>query len=371
MKITVVCDVLGAENNGAAVAALSLVRAMKQRGHEVVIVCSDEEKKGKEGYVVIPRLKGNIKEKGSAFFTRAAKKEMEPVIWDSDVVHIMTANAMGILAAKLCVQHRIPVTADFQKPTESLISRFHVKGSRAADWLMYFRAYNGLFRYVDAVRFHSGFMSEVFANVLGNKTNAYVIPDGVEEKFRPNDAKKPQEFRGRFVILYCAGYTSQKNHSVLIDAAARSKYSDKIQLVFAGDGPLKRALRERSAKLAHQPLFASFPHSQMPNVYNYADLYVHPAEGDLNATACMEALACGKVPIISDALRCDAKLFALDENNLFENRNARDLADKIDRFIGDPGLLDAYRERYRGVVRELSREACMDRMEEMFFDVRG
>ena len=46
MIIAVVCDVLGEENNGQTVAAMNLIRFLKEKGHEVRVVCPDEERKG-------------------------------------------------------------------------------------------------------------------------------------------------------------------------------------------------------------------------------------------------------------------------------------------------------------------------------------
>lgn len=375
MKITVVCDVLGAENNGTTIAAMNLIRALKAKGHDVIVVCSDEDKKGKNGYAVMPQLNlgplnGYVKKNGVAL-SRADTKVLEPVIWDSDVVHIMLPFALGRAALKLCLKHNIPVTAGFHMQAENFTSHVFMKDNPVANNLTYRYIYNNLYKYVNAVHYPTDFIREVFENAVGHKTNAYVISNGVSDRFKPNGAKKPPEFRNKFVILFSGRYSKEKSHSVLIDAVALSKHSREIQLIFAGDGPLKDMLKERSKKLPNKPVFSFFPHHQMLNVLNYADLYVHPAEIEIEAIACMEALSCGQVPIIANSPRCATKKFALDERNLFENRNPQDLADKIDYFIEHPEAIEEYRERYKGIVAELSQEACMNRMEEMLYEARG
>lgn len=373
MKITVVCDVLGKENNGTTIAAMNLIRALKARGHEVVIVCSDEDKKGKDGYVVMPQLNlgplnGYVKKNGVSL-SRADKRVLEPVIWDSDAVHIMLPFALGHAALKLARQHNIPVTAGFHAQAENITSHIFMKDNPLANRVAYQYMYRSFYRYVDAVHYPTEFIREVFETCVGHSTNAFVISNGVGEQFRPNGAKKPSEFRNKFVILFSGRYSKEKSHSVLIDAVALSKHEREIQLIFAGDGPLKDKLKEHARKLTNKPVFNFFPHSQMLNVLNYADLYVHPAEIEIEAIACMEALSCGQVPIIANSPRCATKMFALDERNLFENKNAADLAGKIDYFIEHPAAIAAYRERYRGIVAELSQQACMDRMEEMIYSV--
>ncbi|MCR5652922.1 MAG: glycosyltransferase [Ruminococcus sp.] len=372
MKITVVCDVLGAENNGTTIAAMNLIRAMNKRGHEVTVVCSDEDKKGKEGYVVMPKLNlgplNNYVSKNGVSLSRANKKVLEPVIKNSDVVHIMIPFMLGAAAVKLCRKYNIPVTAGFHCQAENFTSHIFMKDNSLANQITYNSIYRSVYRYVDAVHYPTEFIRNVFEQAVHKRTNGYVISNGVSERFKPIKTEKPPEFSNRFVILFSGRYSKEKSHSVLIDAAALSKHSREIQLVFAGDGPLKQKLKEQAKKLPNRPLFNFFPHAQMLNVLNYADLYVHPAEIEIEAIACMEALACGQVPIISDSPRSATVKFALDERNLFKNRDPEDLAKKIDFFIDNPDVLEEYRERYKGIVAEFSQKVCMDKMEKMFYE---
>lgn len=372
MKITIVCDVLGAENNGTTIAAMNLIRAMENRGHEVTVVCSDEDKKGKEGYVIMPKLNlgpvNNYINKNGVSLSRANKKVLEPVIKNSDIVHIMIPFMLGTAAVRLCKKYDIPVTAGFHCQAENFTSHIFLKNNSLANQMTYLRFYRSVYRYVDAVHYPTEFIRNVFEQAVHQRTNGYVISNGVGERFKPIKTEKPPEFSNKFVILFSGRYSKEKSHSVLIDAAALSKHSDEIQLVFAGDGPLKQKLKEQSKKLANMPLFNFFPHDQMLNVLNYADLYVHPAEIEIEAIACMEALACGQVPVIADSPRSATVKFALDERNLFKNRDPEDLAEKIDFFIENPDVLEKYRERYKGIVAEFSQEACMDKMEKMFYE---
>ena len=56
MKIVIACDVLGEENNGTTIAAMNLIRYLKKRGHEVRVICPDEERRGQEGCFVVRQL---------------------------------------------------------------------------------------------------------------------------------------------------------------------------------------------------------------------------------------------------------------------------------------------------------------------------
>ena len=56
MKIAIICDVLGKENNGTTVAAMNLIRSLKAKGHEVHVVCPDEDRRGDEGFYIVKKI---------------------------------------------------------------------------------------------------------------------------------------------------------------------------------------------------------------------------------------------------------------------------------------------------------------------------
>lgn len=47
MKITIVYDVLGKENNGTTIAAMNMIRHLREHGHEVRVLCCDQDRIGK------------------------------------------------------------------------------------------------------------------------------------------------------------------------------------------------------------------------------------------------------------------------------------------------------------------------------------
>ena len=99
-----------------------------------------------------------------------------------------------------------------------------------------------------------------------------------------------------------------------------------------------------------------------------ADLYVHPAEIEIEAISCLEAIACGLVPVIADSPRSATRYFAPDGRCLFRNKDAKDLAGKIDYWIEHPEEKAALCAQYRGFVEQHEYERCMDRMEQMLLD---
>lgn len=80
-----------------------------------------------------------------------------------------------------------------------------------------------------------------------------------------------------------------------------SKHKDKIQLVLAGDGPLKEKLIKMGESLPNKPYINFFTRPQVVDLMSEADLYVHAAVADLESISCLEAICCGALPLLSDS----------------------------------------------------------------------
>ncbi|MBO4421863.1 MAG: glycosyltransferase, partial [Clostridia bacterium] len=210
----------------------------------------------------------------------------------------------------------------------------------------------------------SEFIRQVFER-YGGKTNAFVISNGVSSDFRPMEVPRPAEFEGKQVILFTGRYSKEKSHRILIDAVKRCRHAKTVQLVFAGEGPLKEKLIKRAEGLENPPVFRFFSREDMVRMINTADLYVHPAEIEIEAISCLEAISCGLVPVISNSPRSATRYFALDEKNLFVCNNRRDLADKIDYWLDHPDEKAARSKEYLGYTKQFDFDVCMDRMEQM------
>ena len=92
---------------------------------------------------------------------------------------------------------------------------------------------------------------------------------------------------------------------------------------------------------------------------------VHPAEIEIEAISCLEAITCGLVPVIADSPRSATRFFALGEDNLFRHGDPMSLAGKIDFWIEHP---EDAPDNWNPVTKEFDQDACMDGMEEMLRD---
>jgi len=371
MIITVVCDVLGEENNGTTIAAMNLIRYLRGKGHEVRVVCSDEKFKGEEGYYIVPSFNfgifnGYISKNGVSL-AKPDNKILKEAICGADVVHIMMPFALGHRAALTARKLGIPITAGFHCQAENITNHFFMMNVGFVNRIVYRIFYKNLYRYCDCVHYPSRFICDLFEKEVG-ETNHYVISNGVNKIFKRNE-NVPDEFGGKFVILFTGRYSKEKSHKVLIDGVALSKHEKDIRLIFAGEGPLKEKLKKYSAKkLSNQPIFGFFSRLEIIKIINRANLYVHPAEIEIEAISCLEAISCGTVPVISDSERSATRYFALGDKNLFKCNNSENLAERIDYWYEHPEELKACGAAYLGYAEQFDFDKCMKEMENMLYN---
>ena len=374
MIICVVCDVLGLENNGTTIAAMNLIRSLREKGHTVRVVCPDDERRGESDFFVVKTMplgpfRDYVKKNG-VVIAKPDKDTLKAAFDGVDHVHLMTPLPLGFAALHVARELDVSITAGFHCQAENITSHFFMKNNRFVNRRVYRLFYRRFYRYVDGVHYPSEFIHQLFER-YGGKTNAFVISNGVSGDFRPTEVERPAEFEGKHVILFTGRYSKEKSHRVLIDAVKQSRHAPTIQLVFAGDGPLKETLEKRASDLANPPIFRFFSRKEMIRMINSADLYVHPAEIEIEAIACLEAISCGVVPVISDSPRSATRYFALDEKNLFACNDSRDLAEKIDYWLDNPEEKAARSREYVGYTRQFDFDVCMDRMEQMILKTHG
>lgn len=369
MKISIICDVLGAENNGTTIAAMNLIRSLKAKGHDVKVVCPDEDKRGIDGYYVVSKYNfgplNNYVEKNGVSLAKPDEEILREVITGADVVHILVPFALGHAAAEIATEMKIPVTASFHCQAENFTNHIFLMNSDIANRAVYRFFYKHVYRMCSAIHYPTKFICDVFENEVG-PTPHYIISNGVNKMFRYHPVEKPESMKDEFFVMFTGRYSREKSHKVLIDAVAQSKYRDKIRLILAGAGPLEEKLREYAKeKLTLFPIFKFYSREELIRVLNQADLYVHPAEIEIEAISCLEAISCGLVPVIADSPRSATRYFALTEDNLFHYNDFASLAEKIDFWIENPERRRAMRDQYLGYSEQFDFDVCMDRMEHM------
>ncbi len=372
MNITIICEVFGEANNGTTIAALNLIGYLKKKGHNVKVVCPDEDKRGLEGYYILPQqnlgaLINYMIRINNIVLAKFDRNIIDEAVKDADIVHIMLPLFTSRRTSKYIEKLGIPITAGFHAQAENFTNQIAMQNSRLANKCIYHWYDGNVFCRAQAIHYPTQFIRDIFEKEMGKKTNGYVISNGVNKIFKPKPGPKPEQFKDKYCILFTGRLSNEKSHKILLEAVHKSKYNDKIQLIFAGKGRTEKAIMKYARKnLANQPLISFFSREKLVEIINFCDLYCHPAEVEIEAIACLEAISCGLVPVIADSPKCATKGFAIDERSLFKVNDSTDLAHKIDYFIEHPEEKAELSKKYLEESVNYDQDECMRQMEEMF-----
>ena len=374
MIITVVCDVLGEENNGTTIAAMNLIRYLKKQGHTVRILCGDKHRMGEQDVYVVPNINfgkwlNKFVAKVGVSLAKPDEEIVRKALTGADIVHIMVPLRLGQYSAKMAHEMGLPITAGFHMQAENFTSYFKLNKIRFVNNAVYKYIWENTYQYVDCIHYPTQFIRNTFEYSLKRPTVGRVISNGVHDYVARHDTPKPEELKDKYVILTTGRYAREKSQDTLLKAVNLSKHRDNIQLILGGKGLKEKSYKKLGKKLPIAPIFKFFGRNEIIDVLNYSDMYVHPAEVELEGISCLEAIACGKLTIVSDSKLSATKEFAIDDKCVFKCRNPKDLARVIDYWIDHPKEAKEYEKKYLDSAKVFNQNECMKEMEEMMLDV--
>lgn len=370
MKITIIADVLGLENNGTVKTIIRLINGLVSKGHQVNVVSPvKNETSVNPRYFAVPKrhfgvFDNYISKMNGADFGMPDKKILYRAIRGADVVHIVLPFKMGKAALKICRELNVPYTTAFHCQPENVTSHIFLKNSHLVNKCLYLH-FRRFYKHADYIHCPSQFIADEL-NKNGYKSKKFVISNGVVPSYHRRAEEKPKQFDDKFVILFVGRYSKEKRHDLLIKAVKHSKYEQNIQLIFAGNGPNERRIKKLSECLTNPPIMRLLPQEELAKVINYCDLYVHPSDVEIEAIACLEAMSCGAVPVINNSRKSATKAFALDDRSLFKQNDYKDLTRKIEYWIENPQQKAQMSERYVQYAKRFDIDVCIDKMIQMF-----
>lgn len=174
-----------------------------------------------------------------------------------------------------------------------------------------------------------------------------------------------------FVVLFCAKLVPRKRPHEALRGVARlmrdgdgGRTSRPAYLVFAGDGPLRAGLEGETAALgvADRVRFLGFVNqSRLPEIYVAADVLLLPSEHEPWGLVVNEAILCGCVAIVSDAVGAHHDLIRDGETGfVYPCGDVDTLTTILGRLAADGRKLEAVRERGRRRMETWSYREAID-----------
>jgi UDP-glucose:(heptosyl)LPS alpha-1,3-glucosyltransferase len=169
------------------------------------------------------------------------------------------------------------------------------------------------------------------------------IPNGINlARFNPDNAQSRAEVRRSFgvaedvpLVLFVGNQYRLKGLEFAIRALVEMK-TEAILLVVGGDtaAPFKQLAQELA--VGDRVIFAG-TRSDLPTIYPAADAFVLPTLYEAFSLVCLEAMASG-LPVLAASVGGIEDYLKDGVNGFHIQRDARDIAGKLDRLLTDPDL---------------------------------
>ena len=370
LRIAMVLDSWDELNNGAVVSSHRFVGLLRKRGHEVTVVAAGRPEPGKVAlrHLRVPFFDGLMRRMRFRF-AWPDRRVLEETLSRQDVVHVQFPFYLGVRAVTLARRAGVPVVSSFHVQAEHLLHNVGIRNRAAVAWV-YRLFLRTVYDRSDHVVCPSAFAERELRR-YGLRAPTTVVSNGLPPQYRTIPRAEWPDLGGRFLVLSVGRLAREKRHDLLIEAIRCSRHERRIQLVVAGDGPLRGRIEEQARVLSNPPRFLYLPPPELIPWYNATDLDVHAAEVELECMSVLEAMGCGTPCLIARSPLSATSQFAISDRFLFEAGNREELTARIDWFIEHPEALREARARARQLAEGYRIEASLEKLLEVYAEVSG
>jgi glycosyltransferase involved in cell wall biosynthesis len=353
MKILLATESYHPNIDGGAIAQHRLVLELQKKGHDVAVCapgpCFKNITESDNGSIEYrPRsLTLPIYMNNSYQFSPFPINFIYHVIktFKPDIVDICSPYPIGASTLILSKKQNIPVVGSIHMLPENMLSPFmsskYYSRMRKLSWayLVYF------FNKVDQATIPTQTGADMY-HERGLTVPITPISNGVNtQTFNPNNDGK--YLRDKFkipekpTVLYTGRMSSEKNVDVIIKAIPDVVNKLDAHFLFCGSGGgYKQRMKQlaESLNISDHTTFVDFlDWDDYPNIYSLANLFVMPAESELQSIVTMEAIASG-LPAVVVNKGAVPELVNQDNGLLFEPQNSNHLAKCITTILSDDQL---------------------------------
>lgn len=197
--------------------------------------------------------------------------------------------------------------------------------------------------------------------------------NGVDLRIFHPEPRARKVFQDASVVIgaVCA-LRREKRLDLLLDAFARVRQAHTAaRLLIVGSGPMLESLQAQARSLEIEP-FCHFEPSktEVAEWMRSMDVFVMASESESFPNALLEAMACGCCPIGSRVGGVPELISDGQSGLIFRSGDARDLADKIELVVDDPGLrCRLAHQAARSAATQFSIEAAVERLQNLYTEL--
>lgn len=375
LTIGMFTDTYTPETNGVVTSVVSTVRALRRRGHRVIVV-GPAHPEGDEEHPDVFHLRSTSFPFYPGFrmaFPLPAKLVAGLPSVPFDVIHAHTFFFIGCLGAYLARMRRAPLFFTYHTRFEDYTHYLpvHQRVTRAqAVWLS--REFSNR---CDRVIAPSEGTAELLRS-YGVTSPFSILPGGVDvESFGPPDAV-PEAIRAARpgpVLLSVGRLGKEKNLDLLLDAFAKlSARRPEARLLLAGDGPHRSELEQHARTLGcgeRVVFLGALEQHELGPYYRNADVFVFGSLTETQGLVLVEALAHG-LPVV--AVDCPVtREIILGDAGMLTREDAGEFAESLDAFLDEPPARRLARtEAARHAAAPFGIDALAERIEKQYLRAR-
>lgn len=353
LNIAMICDPIGSNKSGVVISTLRFGKLLQERGNHVIFVgAKSKEHKDSSHYegikiylfrsIPIPKSNGwNL-----SFPT---VKKLKQVFQEEkiDIVHIILPMSGAIPAIKAAQTLNIKIVAHSHSQPENIFMDMPkmIQPSLNSTWNKYLA---WMYSKAELLIYPSEMARTLLEKLARKGQPSVVISNGINtEEFKP--IASLGDFYTRFNIpinkvklLFVGRLFPEKSIDTLIRAIPYIiKKRPDIHVMIVGAGHLREKLEKlaRSINVIDYVTFLGLVSDEDKVLsYNASDIFVLPSLAELEGMVVLEAMACGKPILISDAIMSASRYFVDGNGFLFKALDSLDLAEKALKLIIDDNL---------------------------------
>ena len=352
LSIAMICDPIGNNKSGVVVSTLRFGKLLQNRGHNVIFIgAQNKEHKehthhnGIKAYhyrsIPIPKSNGwNL-----AFPT---VRELKNVFTEEkiNVVHIILPMSGAIIAIRAARVLGIKIVAHSHSQPENLFMDMPkmIQPTLNNLWNRYLTWVYGK---AESLIYPSEMARSLLNKLSREDQPSMVVSNGINlTEYFPTETG---DFHERFKIpdkkiklLFVGRLFPEKSVDTLIKAVPHiiKKHPD-THVMIVGAGHLRPKLEKlvESLKVDQYVTFLGLVSEQDKILaYNASDIFILPSLAELEGMVVLEAMACGKPIVVSDAEMSASRFFVENNGFLFKTYDHLDLADQVLKLITDHDL---------------------------------
>jgi len=371
--------------DGGAIAQHRIVHELIKKGHDVRVIApafsfknTVEEENGSTIYrpraFVLPFYMDN-KYHFAPFPLLYVKKIIEE--FKPDVINVCSPYPISICAMICAKKKHIPLVGSIHILPENVLAPFFSSGLYPTmvkytwSYLVYF------YNHVDWATVPTQTGAAMYQQ-KGLKTPITPISNGVNtEMFKPTN--KGDYLRKRFnlpekpLILYTGRINQEKNVDVLVKAIPFVLRSVDAHFLFCGSGGLKPDMMKLTQELGvdtHTTFIDFLDWADYPNIFTLADVFVMPAESELQSIVTLEAVASGVPPVVVNK-GAVPELASAENGLVFEPQDSNQLASNIITILSDETLRNTMKKNSLRLSEQHSMNTVGTQYETVYEKVLG